>query len=80
MNDDTTNIFNRRIELFSEINNFYWSAHELLPLYYNINIKFLSKFISDPLQKWISEYQETGDVQDDEGRGRKRKTSEKEDT
>ena len=32
------------------------------------------------VQKWISKYQETGDVQDDEGRGRKRKTSEKEDT
>ena len=33
----------------------------------------------DTVQKWIHRYQETGDVQDDERQGRKRKTSEKED-
>ena len=33
----------------------------------------------DTVQTWINRYQETGDVLDEEGRGRKRKTSEKED-
>ena len=33
----------------------------------------------DTVQTWINKYKETGDVEDDEGRGRKRKTSEKED-
>src|SRR5579871_870770 len=33
----------------------------------------------DTVQTWIHRYQETGDVKDEEGRGRKRKTSEKED-
>ena len=33
----------------------------------------------DTVQTWINKYKETGDVQDEEGRGRKRKTSEKED-
>ena len=33
----------------------------------------------DTIQTWIHRYKETGDVQDEEGRGRKRKTSEKED-
>lgn len=33
----------------------------------------------DTVITWINRYQETGDVQDEEGRGRKRKTSEKED-
>jgi transposase len=33
----------------------------------------------DTVQTWIERYQETGDVQDEEGRGRKRKTTEKED-
>jgi len=33
----------------------------------------------DTVQTWINRYQKTGDVQDEEGRGRKRKTSKKED-
>jgi transposase len=33
----------------------------------------------DTVKIWILRYQETGDVQDEEGRGRKRKTSERED-
>ena len=33
----------------------------------------------DTVKTWIDRYQKTGDVQDEEGRGRKRKTSEKED-
>jgi transposase len=33
----------------------------------------------DTVQTWIHRYQKTGDVQDEDGRGRKRKTSEKED-
>ena len=33
----------------------------------------------DTVKTWIDRYQETGDVQDEKGRGRKRKTSEKED-
>jgi transposase len=33
----------------------------------------------DTVKTWILRYQETGDVQDEKGRGRKRKTSEKED-
>ena len=33
----------------------------------------------DTIQTWIKRYQETGDIQDEEGRGRKRKTTEKED-
>ena len=35
---------------------------------------------SDTVQTWINRYQDTGDVQDEQGRGRKRKTSDKEDT
>ena len=34
----------------------------------------------DTVQTWINRYQDTGDVQDEQGRGRKRKTSDKEDT
>ena len=34
----------------------------------------------DTVRKWIHQYQETGDVQDQSGRGLKRKTSEIEDT
>ena len=33
----------------------------------------------DTVETWIHRYQEKGDVQDEEGRGRKRKTSERED-
>src|SRR5579871_5019834 len=33
----------------------------------------------DTVQTWIHRYQETGDIKDEERRGRKRKTSEKED-
>src|SRR5579871_5575503 len=33
----------------------------------------------DTVQTWINRYQETGDVQEEENQGRKRKTSEKED-
>jgi transposase len=33
----------------------------------------------DTVQTWIHRYQKTGDVQDEDGRGRKRKTSGKED-
>src|SRR5579871_5026287 len=33
----------------------------------------------DTIQTWINRYQETGDVQEEEKQGRKRKTSEKED-
>ena len=34
----------------------------------------------DKVQTWIHRYEKTGDVQDEEGRGRKRKISEQEDT
>ena len=37
-------------------------------------------YYPNTVQKWINQYQETGDIQDQEGRGLKRKTSEKEDT
>ena len=33
----------------------------------------------DTVKTWINRYQETGDIQDEEGKGRKRKTSERED-
>ena len=42
-------------------------------------VKFIKCSMST-VQKWISKYQETGDVQDDEVRGRKREKLEKEDT
>jgi transposase len=53
--------------------------HKLGP---KLNIKAIAKelkYSRDTVQTWINRYQETGDVQDEEGRGRKRKTSEKED-
>ena len=53
------------------------------PLGPKMSVGKIAKYIKcskSTVQKWISKYQETGDVQDDEGRGRKRKTSEKEDT
>src|SRR5271157_830662 len=37
------------------------------------------QYSQDTVKTWINRYQETGDVQDEEGRGRKRKTLEKED-
>ena len=37
------------------------------------------QYSQDTVKTWINRYQETGDVQDEEGRGRKRKISEKED-
>ena len=37
------------------------------------------KYSIDTVQTWIKQYQETGDVQDKGGQGRKRKTSDKED-
>ena len=38
------------------------------------------QFSRDTVQIWIHQYQETGDVQDQQKSGRKRKTSEREDT
>ena len=37
------------------------------------------KYSQDIVKIWINRYQESGDVQDEEERGRKRKTSEAED-
>ena len=34
----------------------------------------------DTVQKWITRYQETGDIQENTGQGQKRKTSDMEDT
>ena len=53
--------------------------HKLGP---KLSIKAIAKelkYSKDTIQTWLDRYQETGDVQDEEGRGRKRKTSEKED-
>ena len=47
-----------------------------------LSIRTITKklqYSQDTVKTWINRYQETGDVQDEEGRGRKRKTSEKED-
>ena len=47
-----------------------------------LSIRTIAKklqYSQDTVKTWINRYQETGDVQDEEGRGRKRKTSEKED-
>lgn len=54
-------------------------AHRLGP---RLSIKAIAKELQcswDTVKTWIDRYQKTGDVQDEEGRGRKRKTSEKED-
>src|SRR5579871_6377281 len=37
------------------------------------------QYSKDTVQTWINKYQKTGDIQDEEGRGRKRKTSERKD-
>src|SRR5579871_6751881 len=37
------------------------------------------KYSQDTVKIWIDRYQKSGDMQDEEGRGRKRKTSEAED-
>ena len=53
--------------------------HELGP---QLSIRAIAKRLHcsrDIVQTWIKRYQETGDVQDKEGRGRKRKTTAKED-
>jgi transposase len=53
--------------------------HKLGP---KLSIKAIAKELKcsrDTIQTWVDRYQETGDIQDEEGRGRKRKTSEKED-
>src|SRR3979411_1488719 len=53
--------------------------HRLGPKF---NIREIAKELQcskDTIQTWIHRYKETGDVQDEEGRGRKRKTAEKED-
>ena len=47
-----------------------------------LSIKAIAKELQyswDTVKTWIDRYQKTGDVQDVQGRGRKRKTSEKED-
>src|SRR5579871_2740534 len=62
----------------------YW---EIIFLYlHRLGPKLSTKAIAKELQCsrntveiWIHRYQKTGDVQDEEGRGRKRKTSEKKD-
>ena len=62
----------------------YW---EIIFLHYHklgpkLSIRGIVKelhYSKDTVQTWINRYQETGDVQDEERRGRKRKTSEKED-
>src|SRR5579871_3338750 len=53
--------------------------HRLGP---KLGIKVIAKELrcsKDTVQIWINRYQETGDVQEEEKQGRKRKTSEKED-
>ena len=47
-----------------------------------LNMKVIAKELQcsqDTVKTQIDRYQKTGDVQDEEGRGRKRKTSERED-
>ena len=54
--------------------------HKLGP---KLSLKTIAKelhYSPTTVQKWINQYQETGDIQDQEGRGPKRKTSDKEDT
>ena len=53
--------------------------HRLGP---KLSIRTIAKEIQcskKTVEIWIHRYQKTGDVQDEEGRGRKRKTSEKKD-
>jgi transposase len=53
--------------------------HKLGP---KLSIRAIAKELKcsrDTVQTWINRYQETGNIQDEEGRGRKRKTSERED-
>ena len=53
--------------------------HRLGP---KLSIRSIAKEIQcskNTVENWIHRYQKTGDVQDEEGRGRKRKTSERED-
>ena len=54
--------------------------HRLGP---QLSIRSIAKELQcsqDAVQKWIHQYQETGDVQDQQKSGRKRQTSEREDT
>ena len=54
--------------------------HRLGP---KLSIRSIAKELQcswDTVQTWIHQYQETGDVQDQQKSGRKRKTSEREDT
>jgi transposase len=54
-------------------------SHRLGP---QLSIRAIAKELycsRDTVQTWIKRYQETGDVQDEERRGRKRKTTEEED-
>src|ERR1700722_4905564 len=54
--------------------------HRLGP---QLSIRSIAKELQcsqDAVQTWIHQYQETGDVQDQQKSGRKRKTSEREDT
>ncbi len=54
--------------------------HRLGP---KLSIRSIAKELQcsqDTVQKWINQYQETEDVQDQQKSGRKRKTSEREDT
>ena len=47
-----------------------------------LSIRTIAKklqYSTDTVRTWINRYEETGDIQDEEGKGRKRKTSEKED-
>ena len=47
-----------------------------------LSIRTIAKklqYSQDTVRTWINRYQETGDVQDEEKQGRKRKTSERED-
>ena len=53
--------------------------HRLGP---KLSIRSIAKelqYSKDTVQTWIHRYQKTADIQDEEGRSRKRKTSEKED-
>src|SRR5579871_374460 len=53
--------------------------HRLGP---KLSIRAIAKelqYSKDTVQTWIHRYQKTADIQDEEGRGRKRKTSERED-
>ena len=61
------------------LGNYFLHLHRLGP---KLSIRSITTEIQcskNTVENWIHRYQKTGDVQDEEGRGRKRKTSERED-